>query len=65
MNLVTKFPSATGLAGWIPSFVWLRSYQARWLRAEGAETRLGGVDRFASVAEVVNNFLKDNHGRRI
>jgi len=34
MNLVTKSPSATGLARWVPSFAWLRSYQAHWLRAD-------------------------------
>jgi sulfate permease, SulP family len=29
------------------------------LRAEGVEVRLGGVSRFASVADVVNNYLND------
>jgi high affinity sulfate transporter 1 len=28
------------------------------LRAEGLETRLGGIDRFTSVADVVDNFVK-------
>ena len=32
------------------------------LRKEGLDAKLGGIDRFTTVADVVDNFLTSSHG---
>ena len=46
----------------LPAVTWLRSYRLRdRLRHEGVDNKLGGVNRFTTVADVIEYFQRERN----